>query len=154
MQRERIVLGLLAQTEGLLATELAERLELPDPAALRPWLGRLPDLGLIQQVGRTRATRYFVQSDLLRTAGLDGRTTLVRVQPHRLKALILEDLDRFPESSVGEIHRRVADEVPIRTLSRTLQRLAREGFVEATGVKRWRKYRSVKAIGHEDDGGR
>lgn len=154
MQRERIVLGLLAQTEGLLATELAERLELPDPAALRPWLGRLPDLGLIQQVGRTRATRYFVQSDLLRAAGLDARTTLVRVQPHRLKALILEDLDRFPESSVGEIHRRVADEVPIRTLSRTLQSLVRDGLVTATGVKRWRKYRSVTAIGHEDEGGR
>ena len=45
-QRERIVLGLLAQTEGLSATELADRLKLADPTALRPWLGRLLELGL------------------------------------------------------------------------------------------------------------
>jgi ATP-dependent DNA helicase RecG len=154
MQRERIVLGLLAQTEGLLATELAERLELPDPSALRPWLGRLLDLGLLQQGGRTRATRYFVQPDLLRAAGLDGRTTLVRVQPHRLKALVLEDLERFPNSSISDVHRRVAPEVPIRTFGRALQRLARDGFVEATGTRRWRKYRALGSIGHNPERGR
>jgi ATP-dependent DNA helicase RecG len=154
MQRERIVLGLLAQTEGLLATELAERLELPDPSALRPWLGRLLDLGLLQQGGRTRATRYFVQPDLLRVAGLDGRTTLVRVQPHRLKALVLEDLERFPNSSISDVHRRVAPEVPIRTFGRALQRLARDGFVEATGTRRWRKYRALGSIGHNPERGR
>lgn len=152
-QRERIVLGLLAQTEGLLATEFAERLELTDPAALRPWFGRLIELGLLQQVGRTKATRYFVQPDLLRTVGLDERTTLVRVQPHRLKALVLEDLERFPDSSAGDIHRRVAPEVPIRTFSRTLQRLVKDELVEAEGTRRWRKYRAVGAIGHKSTRG-
>lgn len=37
-QRERIVLGLLAQTEGLTAIDLIARLELDDPAKLRTWM--------------------------------------------------------------------------------------------------------------------
>jgi len=108
-QRERIVFALLAQTEGLSAVELAERLELDDPAALRPWLGRLLEWGLVEQTGRTKATRYFVPPALLREAGLDKLTTLKRVQPHRLRALILEDLERFPDSGRGDIHRRIGD---------------------------------------------
>ena len=53
--------------------------------------------------GRTNATRYFVPPALLREAGLDALTTLTRVQPHRLRALILEDLERFPDSSKADI---------------------------------------------------
>ena len=153
-QRERIVFGLLAQTEGLSAVELAQRLELEDLAALRSWFGRLIELSIIQQVGRTKATRYFVRPELLRAAGLDKRTTLALVQPHRLKALILEDLDRFPNSSAGEIHRRVGPEIHIRTVSRALQRLVTEGQVAATGNRRWRRYQPIGDIGQERDRGR
>jgi hypothetical protein len=80
---------------------------------------------------------------------LDKRTTLVRVQPHRLKALILEDLERFPDSSAGEIHRRVAPEVAVRAFSRTLRRFVKEGLIEATGMGRWRRYRATRDIGQE-----
>jgi ATP-dependent DNA helicase RecG len=52
-QRERITFALIAQTEGVSAAELAEELELPDAAALRPWLGRLLDWGLVEATGRT-----------------------------------------------------------------------------------------------------
>lgn len=153
-QRERIVLGLLAQTEGLSANELAEQLELADPTVLRPWFGRLLDMGLVHQVGRTKATRYFVQPELLRAVGLDKRTTLARVQPHRLKALILEDLDRFPESSAGEVHRRVGPEINVRTISRALQRLVTDGEAVGTGKGRWRRYRSAGDIGQGGARGR
>lgn len=153
-QRERIVLALLAQTEGLSAAELSERLELPDPAALRPWLGRLLELGLIEQTGRTNATRYFVPPALIREAGLDKRTTLTRVQPHRLRALILEDLERFPGSGRGDIHRRIGKEIHTKTLSRALEALLTEGQIVATGERRWRTYRLGPPKGHpERDGG-
>lgn len=56
-QRERIALGLLGQSEAMSAAELAKALELSDPAALRPWMGRLVELGLVKQTGRTRGTR-------------------------------------------------------------------------------------------------
>ncbi len=80
----------------------------------------LVELGLVEQSGRTRATRYFVPPGLLRTSGLDERTTLRRVQPHRLRALILEDLERYPGSSSTEVHQRIGPEIPSRTFRRAL----------------------------------
>jgi ATP-dependent DNA helicase RecG len=148
-QRERIVLGMLAQTEGLTATELAARLELDDPAKLRAWMDRLVDLGLVQQAGRTKATRYFVPPSLLRVAGLDRRTTLTRLEPHRLRALILEDLKRYPDSGRVDIHRRIGPEIHPKTLTRELIALIAKGFVAATGERRWRTYRLANSHGQK-----
>lgn len=146
-QREKITLGLLAQTEGLSAADLARRLELHEVAALRPWLGRLVDLQLVITTGRTRATRYFVPPELLRAVGLDQRTTLSRMQPHRLRALILEDLERYPKSGRVDIQRRIGEEIHARTVLRALDALIGEGLVVAKGDRRWRTYRLAVAQG-------
>ncbi|MBI5500472.1 MAG: putative DNA binding domain-containing protein [Deltaproteobacteria bacterium] len=140
-QRERIALGLLAQTEGLSAAALAERLELEDPAASRPWIDRLLERGLVEQTGRGRGTGYLVPPALLRKAGLDRLTTLTGVQPHRLRALILEDLRRFPDSSASEVHRRVGSEIPERTFRRALENLTTRSEIVPGGAARWRRYR-------------
>ncbi|MBN1458414.1 MAG: putative DNA binding domain-containing protein [Armatimonadetes bacterium] len=153
-QRERIALGLLGQSEGMSAAELLIALELPDTSALRPWTSRLVELGLVHTVGRTRATRYFVEPALLRNAGLDAQTTLKRIQPHRLRALILEDLARYPGSSSSEIHSRVGPEIPTRTFLRTLTDLLDDGQIEAKGERRWRRYSPASSIGQGDDDGR
>jgi len=150
-QRERITFALLAQTEGLSTAELAERLELDDPAAVRTWIGRLVEWGLVELVGRTKGTRYFVPPKLLREAGLDHLTTLTRVQPHRLRALILEDLERFPDSSATDIHRRVGPEIPERTFRRALDALVTDDRVLTAGETRWRRYRLNPALGHGGD---
>lgn len=153
-QRERITLGLLAQSEGLTAGELAGRLGLSDTGQLRPWLGNLAEHGLVEQTGRTKGTRYFVPPELLRASGLDARTTLRRVQPHRLRALILEDLERYPDSASSEVHQRVGPEIPPRTFSRALKELVDETQVEAHGKGRWTRYRVAPAIRHGGDDGR
>lgn len=147
-QRERITFALVAQTDGITASELAEDLELSESGDLRPWLGRLVETGLVDQAGRTKATRYFVQPALLRESGLDALTTLTRVQPHRLRALILEDLERYPGSRRRDIHRRVGAEIPDRTFRRALQELLISGHVEATGETRARTYRVKAGSGH------
>jgi ATP-dependent DNA helicase RecG len=152
-QRERIVLAMVAQSEGLVAAELTEELELADPSYLRPWLGRLVEWGLVEQSGRTNATRYFVPPALLRESGLDSLTTLTRVQPHRLRALILEDLERFPNSAKSDIHRRVGPEIPERTFRRAIETLVESGQVATKGEKRWRTYCVKDAIGHSGHNG-
>ncbi|MCA9700012.1 MAG: putative DNA binding domain-containing protein [Myxococcales bacterium] len=139
-QRERITLGLLGQTEGLSAKELARELEI-QTGELEAWTGRLSKLGLIEQTGRTTATRYFVPPALLRRAGLDGKTTLARIEPYRVKQLILEDLQRYPDSSRPDIHRRIGEEIPLATVRRALKELTQGGEVTGEGVKRWRTYR-------------
>lgn len=141
-RRSRIVLGLVAQSdEGLSATELAERLELGGTAELRDWLAELIEAKLIAQSGRTRGTRYFVPPALFRDSGVSPRTTLARVQPHRLRSLALEDLDRFPNSSITEMHQRIGKEVRMRALRDALNALIEAGDVAFTGERRWRRYR-------------
>lgn len=140
MQRERITLGLLAQGEGLSAKELAGELEAETTAEVSSWLGRLQQFGLVKQTGKTSATRYFIPPDLLRTANLDKKTTLIRIEPHRLKALILEDLSRYPNSAVSEINRRVGMEIPRRTLKRALDLLVASQHLHAKGKNKGRRY--------------
>ena len=148
-QRERIALGMLGQSEGMSATEFAQALDLSDPGALRPWTARLVELGLVRQAGRTRATRYFVDPALVRDAGLDGHTTLTRIEPHRLRALIVEDVARYPNSSASEIHRRVGSEIPERTFGRALREVLASGAIGAVGERRWRRYHPCPPIGQE-----
>ena len=148
-RRERIALGLLGQSEGMSAAELAGALELAEPAALRPWTSRLVELGLVSTAGRTRATRYFVEPALLRDAGLDVQTTLARIQPHRLRTLILEDLERFPGSGRADIHRRIGPEIHAKAITRALNDLIEEDIVTAYGERRWRTYRLATPQGQK-----
>lgn len=139
-QRERITLGLLAHHDALTARELASSLELPSVEALQPWLKRLLDWQLVQSTGRTQATRYFVDPGLLRSLQFTGETTLKRIEPHRLAALVLEDLQRYPKSAISDIHQRVGGEINPRQLKRTLEELTERGKVRFEGEKRWRRY--------------
>jgi ATP-dependent DNA helicase RecG len=139
-QRERITLGLLAQHEALTAQELADRLELANVDALSSWFGRLQRLKLVRSIGRTRGTRYFVDPALLRRLDFSASTTLRRIEPHRLAALIVEDLRHYPGSAIGEVHARIAPEIPRTRVKRTLDELIKQGAVISAGEKRWRRY--------------
>ena len=139
-QRERITLGMLAASEGLTARELTARLELVNTDELASWLGRLLEFGVVQASGRTQGKRYFVAPGLLRTSGLRPRTTLRRIEPHRLGALVEEDLRRYPGSSSGEVNERVGKEVPYSTLKRCIDDLVKAGAVRHEGQGRWRRY--------------
>lgn len=125
------------------ARELAAVLELPSVEALQPWIKRLLEWELIQSSGRTQATRYFVDPGLLRTLDFGGETTLKRIEPHRLAALILEDLKRYPQSAIGEIRRRIGSEIHPKQVKRALDELIDRGDVRFEGDRRWRRYRPV-----------
>ena len=139
-QRERIALGLLARDDAMSARELAARLELGDSEALRPWLDRLCEWGLVGQSGRTKATRYFVQPELLRSLAFPATTTLKRIEGHRLRALVLEDLQRYPGSAIGQIHQRIGQEIPRRRLKTLLTALVTTGEVTMTGKLKGARY--------------
>ncbi|MBU3694104.1 MAG: ATP-dependent DNA helicase, partial [Rhodocyclaceae bacterium] len=139
-QRERIALGLLARDDAMSARELATRLELQDVEALRPWLDRLCEWGLVGQSGRTKATRYFVQPELLRSLAFPAVTTLKRIEDHRLRALVLEDLARYPWSSVSSIHARIGIEIPIRRLRTMLGSMLGEEVIQKTGQLKGTRY--------------
>ena len=142
-QRERIALGLLAQHDALTARELATTLELPSTEVLQPWLKRLLEWHLVQSAGRTQATRYFVDPGLLRSLKFTGETTLKRIEPHRLAALVLEDLQRYPKSAISDIHHRIGGEIHPKQVKRALEELVERGAARFEGNYRWRRYWSV-----------
>ena len=139
-QRETICLGLLAQTEQLSARDLVSALMLEDVDSLKPWLGRLLELGLVKSAGRTKATRYFVDPDIMRTLKMPTATPLGRIEPHRLGALIIEDLGRYPRSRIGDINARIGTEIPRHRVKRALDALATDGRVAHEGERKARVY--------------
>lgn len=142
-QRERIALGILAQSDGLLAGELADSLE-TNTQSLPDWLGRLIDLALVQSSGRTKGTRYFVSPDLFKSAGLTGLTSLRRIEVHRLEALIREDVRRYPDSRIGEIHQRIGLEIPRSQLRTCMGRLVKSGILDKSGTRAGSRYNLTK----------
>lgn len=139
-QRERITLGLLAQHDALTARELASTLELLTVEALQPWLKRLLDWHLVQSAGRTQATRYFVDPGLLRSLNFTGGTTLKRIEPHRLLALIVEDVGRYQNTKIGNIHQRVGLEIPRSRVRRAVEQLVKDGRLSQEGVRSGTRY--------------
>ncbi|MDR1424224.1 MAG: putative DNA binding domain-containing protein [Azoarcus sp.] len=139
-QRERITLGLLAQHEALTARELMATLELPGTEALQPWLARLLDWNIVHSAGRTQATRYSVAPELLRNLRFPAGATLKRIEPHRLAALILEDLRRYPCSSISEVCQRISGEIHPKQVKRALDALIAKDEVRFEGSNRWRRY--------------
>lgn len=139
-QRERITLGLLAQHEAMTARELMAALELPTVEALAPWLKRLLDWQLVHSSGRTQAMRYFVAPDLLQALDFQGTTTLKRIEPHRLAALVMEDLRLYPASAISAVHQRVGAEIHPKQIKRVIDELVSRGEVRFEGEKRWRRY--------------
>lgn len=140
-QRERIALGLLAQHDAMTARELALALELPSVEALQPWVKRLLEWDLIQSAGRTQATRYFIDPGLLRSLNFVGGTTLKRIEPHRLAALLVEDVGRYPQSKIGDIHKRIGLEIPRSRIRRGIAELVKADRLVAEGVKSGTRYR-------------
>lgn len=139
-QRERITLGLLAQHEAMTARELGTALELPAVDAPSPWLRRLLEWELVRSAGRTQATRYFIAPALLQAMDFRAMTTLKRIEPHRLAALVLEDLRLYPGSAISAVHQRVGAEIHPKQVKRALDELIARGAVRFEGDKRWRRY--------------
>jgi ATP-dependent DNA helicase RecG len=65
------------------------------------------------------------------------------IEPHRLKALILEDLRRYPDSAISDIHHRVAPELDRHRMKQALEILIMDGLIVFSGEKRWRRYSTV-----------
>jgi ATP-dependent DNA helicase RecG len=139
-QKERITLGLIAQHEAVTLAELTSLLELKAAGASRDWLGRLVEWKIVETAGRTSGTRYFVAAELLRKLDFQGKTTLKAIEPHRLRELVLTDLSRHTDASIGEIHSRIGTEIPRKVLQRELSWLTASGEIRVRGDRRWRRY--------------
>jgi ATP-dependent DNA helicase RecG len=145
-QRERITLGLVAAHGSLTGMELTGFLALDGEDRLRAWLGRLMDKDILLRTGgKTRAREYRVNPDLLRAASFRGPTTLKGIEPHRLRYLVLADLETYAPSAdhavgIAAIHQRIGAEIPRYKVKRVLDLLKQEGIIESFGTHRHTRY--------------
>jgi len=130
----------------LTAKEMIELLELNDALELKHWIGKLVENDLIKTKGRTKGTEYFVESGLLRKLDFKGRTSLKGIESHRLRELILRDLEIYHEASLSEIHQRIGLEIPLRKVKYELKKLVDEEEIDTKGKQRWLKYLWTKTL--------
>lgn len=83
--------------------------------------------------------------ELLRNSQFKGKTTLKRIEPYRIKELILEDLKIYQISSIQEIQERIGKEISIRKIRIQLNTLINEGKVKKVGSNRWLKFEYVNS---------
>jgi ATP-dependent DNA helicase RecG len=143
-QKELIALGLLAQHEALTAIELVKTLELARAEELKFWIGRLKDWGVVNTRGRTKATEYFVEPTVLRTLEFQGGTTLKGIERHRLRELILRDLEIYRNASISQIHNRIGKEIPRRKLQHELKLMVQAGDIGKQGQRKHTVYLCTK----------
>jgi ATP-dependent DNA helicase RecG len=139
--KELISLGLIAQHNAIAAIDFSKELNLPDtPNVVSHWLGRLIDLGLVISRGKTKGTEYMVNPEFLKKANFKGRTNLKRIESHRLEELIYQDLNIYHHSLINDIHKRIGEEIPLRKIKFTLDKMFAEGKLIKSGANRWTKY--------------
>ena len=143
-QKQIICLGLIALYESISAANLIKLLNLKNRDELSPWLDKLVDDGIVETSGRKKGKEYRVCSHILQESGYKGQSSLKRIEPYRLRELIIEDLKIYECASLRDIQQRIGDEISYQKLWKQLDNMIKEGILESTGKNRWTKYRLKK----------
>ena len=152
-QKEVISLGLIAQHNSLSALELARLLNIKETQGIRTWLGRLVDVGLVESKGKTKGTEYVINPTYLRRLNYKGKTDLTKIAPHRLKELILTDLEIFQTASINDIHERIGQEISGRKIKRQIDVLIKEKRVSKVGVNNHTRYSLNQNVSNNESNG-
>jgi ATP-dependent DNA helicase RecG len=139
-EKEIICLGLIAQHTILSQKELTKILGLADSEATKTWTNKLLDYELIICHGKTKIVQYYINPKILQKAKFKGKTTLKKIEPYRLKELILADLTTYPKSSISEIHERIGKEINIRRTKHIIDKMRMAKELSSTGYGRWTRY--------------
>ena len=132
-QKQIICLGLIAQHESLSAADLIKLLNLKNRNELSPWLNRLVDESIVGTFGKNRGKEYRVCSNILKESGYKGQTSLKRIEPYRIRELIIEDLKIYECASLRDIQQRIGDEISYQKLWKQLDNMIKEDILESTG---------------------
>jgi ATP-dependent DNA helicase RecG len=139
-QKEYIVLGIATRHKKILATQLTKELQISDEDRLRSYVTKLLEKAILITRGVKKGTEYLINPKLITSSKINIKPTLKVIEPHRLKALILEDLKMYPKSKSAEIQKRLED-LPIEEIRKTLRKMEDEGTVLSDGVKKSKTYR-------------
>ncbi|KAA6327814.1 hypothetical protein EZS27_023230, partial [termite gut metagenome] len=139
-QKEIITLGLLAQ-QPYSATELSKILNQGEQQqGLRNWLGNLLEYDLVIKSGEGKGTQYDINPKFVHQINFKGKVNLKKTQDYRLEELIYKDISSFSNSSFGDIHKRIGQDVNKNTVRRILTQMVENNRLNVVGVNRWARY--------------
>lgn len=138
-QKEIITLGIVATRKKVLATQLTSALQLQAQDKLKYWLGSLLEKNIIVSRGIKKGTEYLLNPELFSQAKLNLTPSLKTIEPHKLRALILEDLKYNGKSSMKAIQQRLSEVLP-QDIQKTVYKMVAEGYIEKEGPDKKRLY--------------
>lgn len=142
-QKEFIALGIITRYKKILATQLTKELQLTDEDRLRTYVNKMIEQAIIITRGIKKGTEYLINPKLLINSKINIKPTLKVIEPHRLKALIEEDLKLYPKSKSSDIQSRISD-LPIEDIRKCLLKLEKEGILLSDGIKKGKTYSLAK----------
>lgn len=138
-QKEFIVLGIISRSRKILATQLTKELQLSDEDRLRSYVSRTLEMAIVISRGTKKATEYLINPKLIASSKLNIKPSLKVIEPHRLKALIEEDVKMYPKSKMSEIQNRLPD-ILAADIQKCVYKLVKEGVLIGHGAKTNRTY--------------
>lgn len=138
-QKETITLGIVATRKKILATQLTIALQLNQEDKLKYWLGSLLDKNILISRGVKKGTEYLLNPDLFSQAKLNLTPSLKTIEPHKLEALILEDLKYNGKSGMAAIKERLSEVYP-NDIQKLVYKMAKKGIIEKEGADKNRVY--------------
>ena len=142
-QKEFIVLGIVARHKKILPTHLSVELQLANDDRLRSYVNRLIEQDILVTRGVKKGTEYLINPKLIAGAKINLKPSLRTIEPHRLKALIEEDLKVYPNSKSADIQRRMSD-LSIADIRKYLNAMILEGKIDTSGSKKSKTYSLAK----------
>jgi len=130
-QREVICLGIIAQNKSIIATEFAKTIQTKDDKQIKSWLGNLLKSRIVLTKGKTKGTEYYINSEM---------TNFVPIEEDKLKARIMEYLEKHPDSSINQIYTNIGFEISIKKLRSCIYNLVDNGSIGYQGGKKFRTY--------------
>jgi ATP-dependent DNA helicase RecG len=108
-QKNKIAFGIIAREKRIAATDLSKILQLSAEERLRSYIDNLDKNNLITKGGVKKGSFFQINTTLLKNAKSNIVTSLKTIEPHVLKALIMEDLRVHPLSKISDIAERIPD---------------------------------------------
>jgi ATP-dependent DNA helicase RecG len=136
-QKEIISLGLIAQHQSLSSIEISEILNQNE----QNWVGKLLEYGLILKSGKAKGTQYSINPEFIRKINFKkAKTNLKNIEDYRLEELIFKDIKTYPNSSFGEIHSRIGDEINLHKVRRLIKNMIDNNKILKIGINKGTKY--------------
>lgn len=138
-QKNLIALGLIAQYRKLSSIELSNILQLSQDERLRSYTSNLVEMGIVITRGVKKGNTFLVNPKIITNSKSNIKTSLKTVEPHRLKALIEEDLRLHPNSKSSEIQSRLVD-ISIEEIRKYLRSMEAKGTICSMNSRKYKSY--------------